>query len=87
MTATAAFTEIAEARHRFTESFFYALQDKAGSYESLLALTAGQPRGRVEAIIDELMPLSALEKTARQFLLDKEELFDGLEAQPWGVES
>ena len=76
-----------EARQRYLEEFLFALESKAGGNDALMLLTSGKPRGQVESIVCELMPLTTLEKTAGRFLLDTDELYDALDAQPWGIES
>lgn len=74
-------------RRQFTERYFYAVADKAGGLNDLLARTKGRSRGEVEYIVDSLFPEeepnAGLVELASRSLLDEEMLFDGLGALPW----
>ena len=80
-----------EMRQRFTEKYFFALEQKAGGHDALLKLTTGKPRGQVEAIVDSFFPETeantGLVDAACRYLLDWEALFDGLQALPWGEDA
>lgn len=81
------FNDFNDLRYRFTEHYFYALANKAGGVDTLLAMTRGKPRGQVEFIVDSFFPEeeanSGLLARACQYLLDRDTLMDGLEALPW----
>lgn len=78
-------------RRQYTERYFYALVDKAGGQDELLAKTKGKSRGEVEYIVDSFFPEEEpntdLVALASRSLLDEEMLMDGLGALPWAEES
>lgn len=80
-----------EMRECFTERYYYALEQKAGGKEALLAMTAGKPREQVEFILDSFFPEgeanTGLIDSACRYLLDQELLFDALEVQPLGEDT